>query len=100
MGSFAFLIVLYQGARHIDTEAVAAHVQPESHDIFHRCQRCLLVPHHQRTAATVFPDPLIKAVVQGRLVGEEVDGASAVTLGNAAQASIPSGASHTLLVHT
>jgi len=52
-----------------------------------RCQRCLRSLIIKGLLPRFFRIRLIKAVVQGRLVGEEVDGAGAVTLGNAAQAS-------------
>ncbi len=40
-GSFAVLVVFDKGACHIHTEAVAAHLQPETHNIFQFGKRCL-----------------------------------------------------------
>ena len=84
---FVLSVILYKARRHIDAEAVAAHVQPESHDVLH----CL----HRRHAGGVVGGllPLLVdlsiAVVQRRLAFEEVQDICAVAFGLAADERHP-----------
>ena len=81
-GATAVGVVLDQRARHVHPEAIAAHGEPEAHDVLEFLQRGAgaggihgLLPGQRG---------IQEAVVQRGLVGEKVDGAGAVTLGDAA----------------
>ena len=84
-GALAVLVVLYEGARHVNAESVAAHGQPEAHDILERLAGSYGTGSVHRLLPVAVG--LVESVVQRGLVGEEVDRAGAVTVGNAADAA-------------
>ena len=67
---FVLSVILYKARRHIDAEAVAAHVQPEPHDVHHRVASGLRV----RTKGWLLPATfgVRETVVERRLAFEEV----------------------------
>ena len=83
--SLAVLIVFHQRTCHIHTEAVTAHADPEPHDIFHLCKRCL----RPRIIGILLPVLclFIKSVIECRLVCEKVHDHRALSLGDTAQTS-------------
>ena len=84
---FVLSVILYKARRHIDAETVAAHVQPEPHDVLHGL--------HRRHAGGIVGGllPLLVdlsiAVVQRGLALEEVQDIRAVALGLAADERHP-----------
>lgn len=72
----SFRVILYQRICHIYPEAVAAHLQPETHNILHRCQR----GQRPRGVYRLLPGflHLVISVIQGRLTGKIVHHAGSV----------------------
>ena len=82
-GALSFFILFDQGARHIHTETVTAHLQPEAHHILHGLQsglRPLVLRRH-----LPWPGDFIIAVIQRRLRRKEIHRAGAIPVGNPSQ---------------
>ncbi len=76
--SLTFFILLYQGACHIHPEAVTAHFQPETHNVF----QCFPGGHGSLAVHGLLPFAVrvgpVETVVERGLMGEEVHGAGTV----------------------
>ena len=83
-GSLSFLVLLHQRTRHIHTEAVTAHLQPEAHHILHGLQRGLR-PFVLRRHLP-WPGDFIIAVIQRGLGREKIHRTGTVPVGNSSQA--------------
>ena len=81
-GTLAVLVVLNKGASHVNAESVAAHCKPESHYVL----ESLAGGYRTGSVHRLLPVAvrLVEAVVQRGLVGEEVDSAGAVAVGDTA----------------